>query len=75
MGNLGCERDVCFYNSSGKCANIAVSMASKCGLFLDLNNKKQWKPKPLVRPNMASPNMDNQARAKDGAKKVADTKI
>ena len=70
MGNLGCERSVCFYNSSGKCANIAVSMTSECGLFLDVNNKKKWKPTSLVRPDIKS-----QSCAKDDAKKVAGAKI
>ncbi len=70
MGNLGCERNVCFYNSSGKCANIAVSVTNKCDLFLDLNNKKKWSPTSLVRPDMKI-----QSRATDNAKKVAGAKI
>ncbi|MCK4939317.1 MAG: hypothetical protein KAR80_03420 [Rhodospirillaceae bacterium] len=52
MGKLECERDVCFYNSGGKCTNIAVSVTVKCELFLDLNGKKEWSPTSLVRPNM-----------------------
>ncbi|MCK5167756.1 MAG: hypothetical protein KAQ66_10555 [Rhodospirillaceae bacterium] len=70
MGNLGCERNVCFYNSSSKCTNIAVSMASNCGLFLDVNSKKEWRPTSLVRPDM-----NEQTCAKDSAKKAAGTKI
>ena len=51
MGKLECDRKTCFYNSSDKCTNIAVSMSDKCGLFLDVDNQKEWKPTSLTRPD------------------------
>lgn len=59
MGNLGCNKGECFYNSSGKCTNIAVSITTDCGLFFDVNNKKEWKPKRISKPSM-----DGQTYAK-----------
>jgi len=52
MGKLDCDKGECFYNSSNKCTNIAVSITSDCGLYLDTNNKKKWEPKTLSRPTV-----------------------
>jgi len=54
MGKLECNKGECFYNSSNTCTNIAVSVTSDCGLYLDVNNKKKWKPTTLSKPETDS---------------------
>ena len=56
MGKLGCDKGECFYNSSGLCTNIAVSVTTDCGLYLDTNNRKEWKPKTLSKPAINAQN-------------------
>jgi len=56
MGKLGCDKGECFYNSSNLCTNIAVSITADCGLYLDLNNKKKWKPTTISKPTINTQN-------------------
>lgn len=70
MGNLGCDKELCFYNSSNKCTNIAVSLTVKCGLYLNVNERKNWNPTKLSKPYSSS-GQDLESGKK--SKKIADT--